>query len=172
MCVSMLDSHGACISSVNVCFHAGLPRSFYISNVNVFPCWTPTGLVYPLVWMSVSMLDSHGACISSVNVCFHARLPRSFYISSVNVFPCWTPDQEGTVVKTSWKTVGRAYRLFEKIGIELVIKCLPRWCVLHMVGKALPISVPAIEKEQSPHYVEVEDSSYEDCSLPLPWCRS
>src|SRR6218665_1526093 len=50
----------ACISSVNVCFHAGLPQSLYISycvnaglpqSLNillcecVFPCWTPTELV-------------------------------------------------------------------------------------------------------------------------------
>ena len=93
MCVSMLDSNRACISSclnvaelvhcisscVNVCFHAGLPQSFYILLCEcVFPCWTPTELLYPLVWMCVSMLDSHRATISScVNVCFHAGLQQS-----------------------------------------------------------------------------------------------
>src|SRR6218665_3900112 len=66
----------ACISSVNVCFHAGLPQSLYrpiSSCVNVglpqslnillcecvFPCWTYTVLVYP-----------------RVNVCFHAGLSQ------------------------------------------------------------------------------------------------
>src|SRR6218665_2242393 len=49
--VLMLDPHRACISScVNVCFHAGLPRSLYILCDCVFPCWTPTELVrYPLL---------------------------------------------------------------------------------------------------------------------------
>src|SRR6218665_489783 len=50
----------ACISSVNVCFHAVLPQSLYIL---LCPCWTPTELVYPLV-----------------NVCFHAGLPQSLSV--------------------------------------------------------------------------------------------
>src|SRR6218665_1652511 len=78
VCVSMLDSHGACISSVNVCFsmlnshgacistcvNAGPPRSFYIILCEcVFPCLTPTELVCLLVLGL--MLDSNRAFISS-----------------------------------------------------------------------------------------------------------
>src|SRR6218665_1312297 len=67
-------SDRACASScVNVCFHAGLPRS----------------LVYP-VGLCVSMLDSHRACISSS--CVNAGPPQSLYILLCEcMFPCWTP---------------------------------------------------------------------------------
>src|SRR6218665_1618054 len=76
-----------CISScVNVCFHAGLPRSLYIQCDCVFPCWTPTELVYLLVLM----LDPTELLFTSVNVCFHAGLPRSLYIQCECVFTCWT----------------------------------------------------------------------------------
>src|SRR6218665_1497766 len=52
-------------SCVNVCFYAGLPRPLvaYIQCECVFPCWTPTELVYP-----------------RVNVCFHAGLPQSLSV--------------------------------------------------------------------------------------------
>src|SRR6218665_59919 len=93
MCVSMLDSHGR----------------LYILCDCVFPCWTPTELVYPIVLM----LDPHRAynyillcecvflcwtptvaCISCVIVCFHAGLPQSLYILLCEcVFPCWTPTE-------------------------------------------------------------------------------
>src|SRR6218665_718855 len=94
----MLDSHRACISScVNVCVYAGLTQNFYILLCEcVFPCWTPTELVYPLERICVSMLDSHRACISSTSVivCFHAELPQSLYILlSEYVFQCWTPTE-------------------------------------------------------------------------------
>src|SRR6218665_2742732 len=85
MCVSMLDSHGR----------------LYILYDCAFPCWTPTELVYP----SVFMLDPPQglyillcecvfpcwtptvACISCMIVRFHAGLPQSLYIL---VCLCWT----------------------------------------------------------------------------------
>jgi len=71
MCVSMLDSHWACVYLLAwMFFHAGLPQGLYM---------------YILVWMCVSMLDSQRACKSSC----------------VNVFPRWAPEEEGKVVKTS-----------------------------------------------------------------------
>src|SRR6218665_2969035 len=61
MCVSMLDSHRACIS---YCVNAGLPQSLNIFLCEcVFPCWTPTELVFP-----------------RVNVCFHAGLPQNLSV--------------------------------------------------------------------------------------------
>jgi len=41
-----------------MCFHAGLPQSLYILFdlcEYVFPYWTPTGFVYPLVLICVFM---------------------------------------------------------------------------------------------------------------------
>src|SRR6218665_2190612 len=114
MCVSMLDSHRACISS---CVNAGLPQSLNILLCEcVFPCWAPTELVHP-----------------RVNVCFHAGLPQSLSV----------------------------IRLYEKIGFELVglFKCIKRRCVLRMVGKAASLSIPAIEKEQSPNFAEDRGTS-------------
>src|SRR6218665_3523682 len=71
-------SHKLCIYyCVNVCFHAGLPRSLYIQCDCMFPCWTPTELVYPLVLM----LDSHRACIMYILLLCEC------------VFPCWTPTE-------------------------------------------------------------------------------
>src|SRR6218665_2669237 len=92
MCVSILDSHSACISfCLNVCFHTGLPQCLYIQ---LFECGRACTL-YILMCECVSMLDSHIACISScVNVCFHAGLPHSVYILLCEcVFPCWTPTE-------------------------------------------------------------------------------
>src|SRR6218665_2424228 len=60
-------------SRVNVCFHAGLPRSLYIQYECVFPCCTPTELVYLLVLM----LDP----------------TELFIIVCECVFPCWTPTE-------------------------------------------------------------------------------
>jgi len=92
MCVSMLDSLGACIfSCVNACFHAGLKQSLYILLCEcVVPCWTSTEPVHPLALMCDSMLvrllDSHVAFISSyVNVWFHAELHRACISSWVNL---------------------------------------------------------------------------------------
>src|SRR6218665_588523 len=56
-CVSMLDSHSAC----------------------VFLCWTPTVPQSLYIRLCVSLLVSHRACISSfVNVCSHAGLNHGF----------------------------------------------------------------------------------------------
>jgi len=65
----------------------------------VFPCWTPTELVYP-VWLYVSMLDSHRDCISS---CVNAGLPQSLYILFLCecVFPCWTSSHGACTMCTS-----------------------------------------------------------------------
>ena len=85
-------------SSLGLCVYS-LQQSLYILMCEcVFPCWTPTELVYllvELIYPLVLMLDSHRACISSscVNVCFHAGLPRSLYILCDCVFPCWTPTE-------------------------------------------------------------------------------
>src|SRR6218665_2019254 len=70
--------HRACIyprsSCVNVCFHAGLPRSLYIQCDCMFPCWTPTEII---------------------SSCVNAGLPQSLYILlwCECVFPCWTPTE-------------------------------------------------------------------------------
>src|SRR6218665_2657027 len=90
MCVSMLDSHGR----------------LYILCDCVFPCWTPTELVYPIVLMldppqslNILLCECVFPCWTPtelvyprVNVCFHAGLPQSLSI----------------------------IRLYEKIGFELV----------------------------------------------------
>src|SRR6218665_2399165 len=81
MCVSMLDSHSACVFPCWTPTKLVYPRPPCLNIL--FPCWTPTELVYPCVLMCDSMLDSHRACrpISScVNVCFHTGLPQSLYI--------------------------------------------------------------------------------------------
>src|SRR6218665_849338 len=98
-------------SCVNVCFHAGLPRSLYIQCECVFPCWTPTELVYPIVLM----LDYRRACISScVNVCFHAGLPRSLYIQCECVFPCWTPTEIVVLMCVSMPDSDGSYTIVSK----------------------------------------------------------
>src|SRR6218665_910880 len=118
MFVSMLDSRRACISScvnagphrnltcisscVNVCFHAGLPRSLYIQCECLFPCWTPTELVYYLV-----------PNINNNN----KTIPIAPYISS---------EAKGKGAVHELKDLTAVIQLFVKIGVELVFKYLHR----------------------------------------------
>src|SRR6218665_2960986 len=141
MCVSMLDSHRACIS---YCVNAGLPQSLDILLCEcVFPCWTPTELVYP-----------------RVNVCFHAGLPQSLSVirlyekegfELVALFKCLpSHGQEGCSIQyscmryrrnssrqTSQKTVGRIEDFSTRIVAFCLLQKLEMWSDIRRSFSAL-----------------------------------
>lgn len=134
MCATMIDSHGAFMSScVLACFYALLPLGLYIFLCEcVYPCWNLTESVYTPVCFhaELPLLPVYPIVWMCVILCIHDGLPQSIYILFCEcVFSCWTPTDH------VYPNVFSSYRARPNIAIFVLLRS-DVWCSSRTIDRS------------------------------------